>query len=117
MTDRDGDLPPAQVDAHGRRASADRGVAARMDEIGDEPATGRRVHGEEQPRGGDDVRAVGERLRLPGVPPIAIENAIRAGFSSVLSVIRNAVARFSGRTRNSTRSAASLSYPGPVGYV
>ncbi len=53
----------------------------------------------------------------PGSPPRAIENAISDGFSSVLSVMRKAVELVVGLTRNSTRSAASLLYPGPVGYV
>jgi hypothetical protein len=48
---------------------------------------------------------------------MAIEKAISRGLASVFSVTRSAVAVRSGLTRSSTRSAASLSYPGPVGYV
>jgi hypothetical protein len=42
----------------------------------------------------------------PSLPPIAIAVATSAGFSSVLSVIRKAVAFGRGLTRSSTRSAA-----------
>ena len=42
----------------------------------------------------------------PSVPPIAIAVATSAGSSSVFSVMRKAVAFFSGLTRSSTRSAA-----------
>src|SRR5438552_1991668 len=42
----------------------------------------------------------------PSVPPIAIAVATRLGFSSVLSVIRKAVASLVGRTRSSIRLAA-----------
>ena len=50
----------------------------------------------------------GNGYTVPGVPPIAIENATSEGFWSVLSVTRKAVALLSGLTRNSTRSAALL---------
>ena len=51
----------------------------------------------------------GNGKTVPGLPPIAIENATSEGFSSVFRVTRNAVAFASGLVRNSTRSAASLS--------
>ena len=49
--------------------------------------------------------------------PSAIVKAVRFGSFSVFSVIRNAVASASGRTRSSTRSAALSAYTGLVGYV
>ena len=42
----------------------------------------------------------------PSVPPIATEKATSDGSFIVFSVTRKAVASASGRTRNSTRSAA-----------
>ena len=75
------------------------------------------MHGQEGVRRRGHVGSVGKGSSAPSLPPSAIVNATSVGSCIVFRVIRNAVERLNGLTRNSTRSAALLPYAGSVGYV
>ena len=97
------------IDRHGWRWTGDRSVA---DPAWTRSATSFDPDGwtvRNKPAGALTFAPSGNGKTVPGLPPIAIENAISDGFWSVFSVTRNAVALASGLVRNSTRSAASLS--------
>jgi hypothetical protein len=103
----DRDLAATAIDAHARGWTANPSAGVGVDETGHHSRSGR-VDGQEQVGRRLHVGAVGKPEFMTGRPPMAIDNATSAGFSSVLRVTRKAVARASGLTRNSTRSAASL---------